>query len=323
MRRRTFLAGAGSALLSRSARADKRLPRIGYLQPDAPDASGPFYEAFQAGLRDLGYVPGESVEIVSRFAYGDESQLAVLAGELVERKVDLIVTGGPGIMAAHRATSTRPIVVAVGGDLVGAGLAESLNHPGGNVTGSSYIPERLMGKRISLLKQAKPALKSVGFLVTKGFSGIPRYLDALKEPAAALGVAIQVIEVSSASDCDAALAAGARLSIDGLAVLDLPQFTTGAGPGLVAAAATKRGLPSVGGLYLGRNGALLGYGVDFAEMFRRAATFVDKILKGEKPGDIPIEQATKFLTTVNLRTAMALSLEIPPTLLAAADEVIE
>ena len=324
MRRRDFVGLiAASAAWPFAARGQSHIPRIGYLQPDAPDASGPFYEAFLAGLRDLGYIQGKTVDIISRFALGDESQLAGLAGELVERKVDLIVTGGPGIMAAHKVTTTLPIIVAVGGDLVAARLAESFAHPSGNVTGSSYIPEKVFGKRIALLKETKPVLKSAGFLVTPGYSSTPRLLSILQQPAAALGVTIQPIEVYRASDCEAAFAAGPGLSIDGLLVHDLPQFTTGVGPSIVAAAATKRGLPSVGGIYFGRNGALLGYGSDFAEMFRRAATFVDKILKGEKPGDIPIEQATKFQMIVNLKTAGALSLEISPTLLAAADEVIE
>lgn len=324
MRRRAFLASAFSALAYPSvAYAQTRIPRVGYLQPDAPEASGPFYKAFLAGLSDLGYVPGETIEIVARFAYGDEGQLAVLAQSLIDEKVDIIVSGGPGVIAARKTTSTVPIVAAVIGGIVSAGLAESLAHPGGNITGSSYIAEQLNGKRLALLKRAQPALKNVGFVTVPGVSSTARYLRALEAPSAAMGVTVRLIEISSAVDCEAALDAGEGRSIDGLAVWDMPQFTTGDGPRILAQTALKRGIPSVGGLYLGRNGGLLGYGPDFADMFRHSASFVDKILKGAKPGDIPIEQPTRFVTTVDLKSAKTLGLTIPPDILASADEVIE
>jgi putative tryptophan/tyrosine transport system substrate-binding protein len=326
MRRRAFITALGCAAATWrfAARAEQRIARIGYLGPDPAAAQAAFFAAFRAGLRDLGYVEGENIEIESRFSeYGQESRLSALASELVDLKVDVIVAGGPAVYAAHNATKTVPIVATVGGDLVGAGLADSLSHPGGNVTGQTYFAEELLVKRLALLKQVKPAMTSVGLLVTQGFTGIPRYLRALDAPVKALGVTLRLIEVSDPSNFESALTVGPGASVGGLVVTDLPPFTVGLGPATVAAAASRHGLPSAGGLYFARNGGLLAYGVDFALMHRRAATFVDKILKGAKPGDLPIEQATKFITIVNLKTAKALGLEIPPTLLASADEVIE
>ena len=326
MRRREFLALVGGACAAWPAavRAQERIPRIGYLGPDPALAQAAFYQAFVAGLSDLGYVEGRNIKIVSRFSeYGQESRLTELANELVDLKVDVLVAGGPAAYAAHNATKTIPIVVSVGGNLIGAGLADSLGHPGGNVTGQTYFAEELQVKRVALLKQVKPTLTSVGILFTKGYSGIPRYLRTMDAPLKALGVRLQMIEVSDPGNCETALSADSSASIGGLVVVDLPAFTVGAGPGEVAAAASRHGLPTAGGLYFARKGGLIGYGADFVLMHRRAAAFVDKILKGAKPGDIPIEQATKFVSIVNLKTARALALEIPSTILASADEVIE
>ena len=321
MRRRDFLALVGGAWAAwpPAVRAQQRNSRIGYLGPDPAAAQAAFYGAFLAGLNDLGYVEGQNVEIESRFSeYGQESRLSELASELVGLKVDVIVAGGPAVYAAHNATKTIPIVATVGGNLVGAGLADSLGHPGGNVTGLTYFAEELQVKRVALLKQVKPAMTSVGLLFTKGYSAIPRYLRVMEAPVKALGVALQLIEVSDPSDCDSALAADPGASIGGLVVVDLSPFTVGAGPATIAACAARHGLPSAGGIYFARNGGLIGYGVDFVLMHRRAAAFVDKILKGAKPGDIPIEQATQFVTVVNLKTAEALGLEIPPAVLGAS-----
>jgi putative ABC transport system substrate-binding protein len=324
MRRRAFIIGLGCATgWPFPALPQRRLPRIGYLGPASADLMAPFYAAFLAGLRDFGYNEGENVEIEARFTGEGEERLSALASELVNLGVDVIVTGGASLYAAHKATKTIPIVVSAGGDLVTMGYADSLAHPGGNITGNTFFAEQLLAKRIALLKEVKPAMTSVGLLVTQSYPGTPRYLRALEAPVKALKVALQLIEVSNPSDCESALTAGPGASVGGLAVIDVPAFNIGPGPAAVAAAATHHGLPSAGGLSLASNGGLLGYGVDFIPLFGRAAYFVNNILKGAKPGDIPIEQATKFITVVNLKTAKALGIDIPPVILAAADEVIE
>jgi len=324
IRRRTFIAALGCTVSAwpLAALAQQRIPRIGYLDR-ARDARWGF-PAFQHGLSDLGYVLGENVEIESRFWQGgQQDEMEGLARELVDLKVDVIVAIGNGVYAAHRVTKTVPIVTAAAtGDIVADGLADSPGHPGGNVTGQTYFVRELFVKRIALLKEVKPAMTSVGLLSPQGNSELPAHLRAMAAPVKALGVTLETVEVAGPNDCDRALSAGSGASIGGLVVIDAPQFWFG-GASPIAAAAVRHALPSAGALEFARYGGLLGYGVDFLPMFRRAATFVDKILKGAKPGDIPIEQATTFHSSVNLQTAKALGVDIPPTVLAAADEVIE
>ncbi|RBP14133.1 putative ABC transport system substrate-binding protein [Roseiarcus fermentans] len=322
MRRRTFIAALAAAAWPLAARAGQRMPRIGYLAPPSAEADRKGLEAFMAGLAELGYVPGKTVVLEARFADGDEARLAAAARELVEIDVDVIVTGGQGVLAAYTATKTIPIVSAVTLDLVAQGIAASLGHPGGNVTGETFFAPELSVKQVELLKQVKPVITRVGLLVPE-HNPFDAFTAAAVARVKTLGVALEPIELGDPRDCDRALSAAPGASIDGLVVVDSPQFVVGDGPALIAAAAMRRRLPAVGGPTLAASGGLLGYGVDFAPMFRRAAAFVDKILKGTKPGDIPIEQATTFVTIVNMKTARTLGLDFPPAVLAAADAVIE
>ena len=297
MRRRevvSLLISAAAWPFAASAQPNGRIPVIGYLGPAADKTGG--FAAFRTGLSDLGYVLGKNVEIESRFwvVDGQEDEMEELARELVDLKVDVIVTSGDEVYAAHRVTKTVPIVAAVTGDIVADGLADSPGHPGGNVAGQTFFVRELFVKRIALLKEIKPAMTSVGMLAIQGLSEIPIHVRALNAPVKALGVELLLIEVADPSDCDRALDAGPGASIGGLMVIDAPQFVVRAGAAAVAAAAVHHALPSAGSLSFARNGGLIGYGVEPYPMYRRAATFVDKILKGAKPGDIPIEQATRF-----------------------------
>ena len=322
MRRREFMGLIGTAVmwpLAARAQQAARIPTIGILNINSAEQERAQFGDDPYGFRDLGYIEGRNIRFDYCFADGDIDRLAAQARELVDLKVDVIVTRGPGVYAAHSATTSIPIVMASGGDLVAQGLVASLAHPGGNITGSAFFAPELMAKRLELLKEIIPTLTRAGVLTFRGYTRY--FLDAMAPAAKALDVELLPIEVVGPSGYEDALSAASTASVGGLVIIDLSQFEGNAA--LIASLANKRGLPTVAPLTLARAGALAGYGVSFPELFRHVATFVDKILKGAKPGDIPIEQATKFTTVVDLKTAKALGVEMPPTLLARADEVIE
>jgi putative ABC transport system substrate-binding protein len=322
MRRREFLARLGGAAaawsLATRARAQDRIARIGYLSPLSPK---PDADEFRAGLRDLGYVEGKNLEIVERIDDGHADRLPRLAAELVDQKVDVIVSFANGVYAAARVTKTVPIVMVTAADVVAMGLVASLAHPGGNITGQTFLVPELVAKRLAFLKQAAPSMIRAGVLLTRDSASNPNMLAVLRVAAGALKVELRPIEVADAGWLESAISAAVDEKIGGLVSTDQTLFIRNADA--IAAIAQKRRLPSIGGPLYARNGGLMGYGVNFPPMFRHAAVFVDKILRGEKPGDIPIEQATKFETIVNLKSAEALGIAMPPVLLASADEVIE
>jgi len=303
-----------------------KVPRIGYLALN-PGTSPHLREAFLQGLRDLGYVEGRNVVIEYRSAEGKPERFPALAAELVALKVDVIVTGGgtPTALAAKQATRTIPIVFASAGDPVADGLITSLARPGGNITGSSNLTPELVGKCLEQLKQAVPGVSRVAFLWQPGGAGEGTEKDMLKRAevaARALGVRPQFVEARGPADFDRAFSEMTRARAGALTVLVGAMFIV-AQRRLVDLAAKNR-LPALYGLreYVDAGG-FMSYGPNVADLFRRTATYVDKILKGAKPGDLPVEQPTKFELVINLKTAKALGLTIPPSLLQRADQVIE
>jgi putative ABC transport system substrate-binding protein len=321
MRRREFVAIIGAAAAWPTfarAQNQERIARIGYL-----GLSASVNPAFLQGLAELGYVDGRNLKIEFRSAEGDEARLPALAAELVELDVDVIVTHAAGVFAAQRATRTVPIVMATAPDVVAMGVVASLARPGGNVTGLTFFFPELMAKRLELLEQATPAMRRTGVLLAEGNPANHYILQAMGVVAEASKLELRLIPVRDPAELESAIAVAADDHIAGLEIADHPMLLSSAAETAIAAIAARRGLASIGSLGLARNGGLLSYGVSFAEIYRRAAFFVDRILKGSKPGDLPIEQATRFRTIVNLKTAKALGVEIPQTLLAAADEVIE
>ena len=331
MERRRFIeviaGGLLAAPLAAEAQQAAKVPRIGYLGNYPPGAFPQNHEAFLQGLRDLGYVEGRNVVIEYRDAEGKVERLPILAAELVALKVDVIVTGGgtPTALAAKQATKTIPIVFAAAIDPVADGLVTSLAQPGGNVTGLSGLIPDLVGKRLEQLKQAVPGVSRVAVLWLPGALGERTDKDMLTGAdvaARALGIQLQFVEARGPADFDRAFSEMTRARADALTVLPSSMFSIERRR-LVDLAAKNR-LPAV---YERREfvdaGGLMSYGPDFADLFRRAATYVDKILKGAKPGDLPIEQPTKFELVINLKTAKALGLTIPQSLLQRADQVIE
>jgi putative ABC transport system substrate-binding protein len=282
----------------------------------------PYRGRFLAGLQDLGYVDGRTIRIEWRHADGSNDRLAEQAADLVARNVDLIVTNaGAGILSARKATAGIPIVQAVGPDPVVLGYAASFARPGGNVTGMTYVVGDSFNKRQELLKEADPSITRVGVLLQRGNRYSTPTVESMKPGAKTLGLELRPIEVSGRAEYSVAFSAWADAKVSGVVVHDNPLFITDAK--LIAQEAAHRQIRSIGFLELAGGGGLLGYGPDFREFFTRAAYYVDKIIKGTKPGDLPIEQPTKFRLVVNLATARALGLTVPPTLLARADEVIE
>jgi putative tryptophan/tyrosine transport system substrate-binding protein len=318
------LLGGGAALWPLAARAQQleRPARIGYLRL-APAAQSQREEgAFLAGLADFGYADGKNLRIEYRSTEGDESQIPARLQDLIDLNVDVLVVHATGVLGALRATKTIPIVMAVGPDLVATGAVASLAHPGGNVTGSSFFLPELMAKRLELLKELVPPLTRVGvLLIRRNDAANANILDLMGSTAKALQVDLHPIDVRGPDEFEDAFASWAKDQAGGLVMADHTLLTYNAGT--IAAFAAKQRLASIGPLSLPESGGLAGYGVDFEAIFRRAAYFVDQILKGAKPGDIPIEQATKFLSAVNLKTAKALDFDMPTSTLLRADEVIE
>ena len=280
-------------------------------------------EAFRQGLHELGYVEGQNIAIEYRSAEGKSERLPGLAAELVRLKVDVIVAASPpATEAAKQATSTIPIVFAVSGDPVAAGLVASLARPGGNITGLASISPELVGKELELLKAVAPKVSRVAVLQNPNNAGHALTLRQAEGAARALGVQLQVLKARTPSEIEAAFAAMSSQRAGGVLVLRDALFI--AQRTQIAALAAKRRLPAVYGLREeAEAGGLMAYGASVPHMFRRAATYVDKILKGAKPADLPIEQPTKFELVINLKTAKALGLTIPQSLLRQADQVIE
>jgi putative ABC transport system substrate-binding protein len=327
--RRTFLAGTGAVLLAAPLAAEAqqaaRVTQIGFLTLNS-GANPHLGEAFRQGLRDLGYVEGRNVVIEYRDAEGKSERFPALAAELVALKVDVIVAPPTlAALAAKQATRTLPIVFIGAADPVTDGLITSLAQPGGNVTGLSAVPTELVGKRLEQLKQAVPGVSRVAILWQPGGQEERTEKDILKAAevaARALGLRLHFVEARSPADFERAFSDMTRARAGALTVLGTSMFTSERRR-LVNLAAKNR-LPT---MYPLREfvdaGGLMAYGPNLPDLFRRAATYVDKILKGAKPADLPVEQPTKFEFVINLKTAKALGLTIPPSVLRRADELIQ
>ena len=301
--------------------ADK-VHRIGFLGSVTVAGYARQIEALRQGLRDLGYAEGKNLVIESRWAEGKYDRLPELATELVRLNVSLIVTHGtPGTRAAQQATTTVPIVMAVTGDAVATGLVRSIARPGGNTTGMTFFYPELNAKRLELLKQAVPHIRRVAVLLNPDNPATLLAFKAIESVAGPLKLELHRFEVRSADEFESAFSAMAARKIEAVQIVDDPLSIANAA--LIADLATKSRLPTIGFKEVVQDGGLMAYGVDLLDMFRRSSIFVDKILKGAKPAELPVEQATKFELIVNLKTANALGITIPPPLLARADEVIE
>jgi len=325
MRRREFITLVGGAAatwpLSARAQQPRKIPRIGYLM----NWSGPtsFDESFEFGLREIGYIVGQDIAIEHRWTEGKSDLLASLARELVALNVDVIVTGGgDSVRAAKEATTSIPIVMAVSADAVADGLVQSLAHPGGNVTGRSVYAPELTLKRIELLKDTLPSLALVGVLRNVQNTGGLRQVREAEKAGEALGVAITQLETRIPEGLEDAMTRAARAGAG--AVLIISDSSTINNRAQIGAAALRQRLLTMfaNKAYL-IGGGLMSYGPDIADSFRLSAAYVNKILKGAKPADLPVEQPTKFEFVINLKTAKALGIDIPPALLMRADEVIE
>jgi len=313
-----------AASLAVSAQQQPKIAKIGWLNSASPAASVHLVEAFKKGLRELGHVEGKTFVLELRNADARFERLPDLARELISLKVDVIVVAGdPAIAAAKQQTQTIPIVMAVSSDPLGTGFVSSLARPGGNVTGLSNIAPQLSGKRLELLKEAVPGLTRVAFLWNPDVRGALLDYNQAEGAARSLRLQLQSFEAARAADLDRAFSAIMQQHAQALIVAS-PNPVTFSNRSQIVSFALRNRLPS---MYANRDyvdaGGLISYGPNAPDLVRRAATFVDKILKGAKPADLPVEQPTKFELVVNLKAAKAIGLTIPPSLLRRADRVIQ
>jgi putative ABC transport system substrate-binding protein len=303
------------------AQQPKRVPQVGYLSASSASEALPRTEAFRRGLRELGYVEGNNIVLEFRYAEGKFDRLPALAAELVRLKVDAIVSAGPSVTRpAKEATTAIPIVMTNDSDPVGSGFVQSLARPGGNITGLTSLARELSGKRLELLKEILPKLARVAIL---GTSDIPGNAQALKETelaAGAFAVRTQYIDIRAAKDIEPAFQAASKGRADAASVLNGPPHIQR----LIPAVAARSRMPAMyfNPAIIERDGGLISYGTSLSDLDRRAAIYVDKILKGTKPADLPVEQPIKFEFVINLKAAKQIGLTIPPNVLARADKVI-
>jgi putative tryptophan/tyrosine transport system substrate-binding protein len=325
MRRREFITLLGSTAIAwpLAARAQQptKLPTIGFLSPASPSSWTSWTNAFVKRLHELGWIEGHTVAIEYRWAEGRRERFAEFADELVRLKVDVIVTAGSAVAAAKRATSTIPIVFAVAGDPVGDGFVMSLARPGGNVTGLSLQQNDVAGKRFGLLHEVLPSLHRVAILADAGYPADALEMGEVEATARPLGIEITRLEIRRADDIAPAFEA-LKSGADALYVCT--DALTATNRLLISTLAGAARLPTISGAREDVEvGSLMSYGPSLSDMFRRTAEYVDQILRGAKPADLPIEQPTKFELVINLKTAKALGLTVPQSLLATADEMIE
>ncbi len=325
--RRQFISALGGATLAwpLAARAQPppKIAQIGLLSPFSSSDTTLWYQAFLRGLSDLGWINGKNIIIEYRYADGKSDRLPGLIADLIRLKVDIIVTSvSNDSLAAKNATKEIPIVMAAAGDPVAIGIVDSLARPGGNVTGLSQMTPDVAGKRLELLKEIAPNMSSVFVLLNPDDPISVLGWNEIQPSAQKLGVGAHSVDVRNTADLERAFDEVTRARADALAVMPNPIFVTNLKR--IADFALQNKLPSMFHLReFAEVGGLLSYGVDRSDLYRRAATYVDKILKGASPADLPIEQPTKFELVINLKTAKALGLTVPNTLLVTADEVIE
>jgi putative ABC transport system substrate-binding protein len=319
------LALSAAPIQSFAQRPAATMPRIGFLGVQTPTAWGPRLDAFRTGLRDLGYVEGKSIAIEYRFAEGQLDRLPGLADELVGLKIDVLVTHSTaGALAAKKATATSriPVVMTNVGDAIGTGIVASLARPGGNITGDTFFAPELAAKRLEVLAEAMPRARRIAVVANPDSPGTAPQLRAMDATARALDMALVRIDVRSLADLNGAFAAMAETKVDAI-VVNEGDTTIIANVRSIAEQAVARRLPSIGFIEYADAGGLFGYGVDFLALYRRAAVFVDKILKGAKPADIPIERPTTFEFAINARTAAALGIAVSAATRLRANRVIE
>jgi ABC-type uncharacterized transport system substrate-binding protein len=324
--RRAFLAGSGAVLLAAPLAAEAqpagKVYCIGVLEPTSMALNAANLDAFRQGLRELGYVEGRNMRIEYRSADGRSERFPDLAAELVRLKVDVILTRGtPAVMAAKNATGTIPVVMAASGDPVLSGVVSSLARPGGNVTGLSAVVVEVSGKRLELIREVAPGVSRVAALFNMSNPNDALQWKEIETAAPSLRVQLQLLDVRKPSDFAGAFDAAVK-GRAGALVVGLDALTWANHRPIVDLAAKHR-LPAIyGGREFVNAGGLIAYGVSYPHLYHRAANFVDKILKGAKPADLPVEQPSKFELVINLKTAKALGLTIPQSLLQRADEVI-